>query len=438
LDRSVDRIRWPTFVGLGVVVVSFMVLSLSVTATGTARFTVAIGYDARLGYAVGAVFDLAKGLLLVAVLALLARRAFCTAALLGIAWMCLVAYSCLATHATVGMAISGIERAGSWKMEVRSNDKAELASVEQQLGALSRPTPPRPAKTVREALAGERVPTGIWQDSRECVAIQESVHFAKACAQVVQLRRELAAAQDYERLSTRAGELRSSLAAAPIVATSDPLPAAFSATVGRALPIGGAEGVALLLTAVVEIISCFGLAGLRALGSPREQHLPQGGSGEKSPASEGGDASRSQAARPKAEQGLPQPSLKAVPSGGGTPTRGRGREGTNPPSNVVPIRPPSSPRGRPKGNSPTAQGGLSPKASADGSHIPAFVQERLQKATGSSLASKDLRAAYEAWCAKHGYQPLTLPNFAAELKARGYEKWKSSGLMRYRDMQLVA
>src|SRR5439155_25391804 len=146
-------------------------------------------------------------------------------------------------------------RTGTLKMEVRTKAKTELAAVEQQLAALSRPRPPRPAKTVREALVGERVPSGIWRDSNECGSIQESIHFAKACAQVVQLRRELAAAQDYERLSARAGELRKSLAAAPIIATSDPLPAAFSATLGRVLPIGGTEGVALLLTMVVEIMS---------------------------------------------------------------------------------------------------------------------------------------------------------------------------------------
>ena len=144
-------------------------------------------------------------------------------------------------------------------MEVRGNAKAELATVEQQLAALSRPMPPRPAKTVREALAGERVPSGVWKDSQECGSIQESVHFARACAQVVQLRRELAAAQDYEQLSSRAAQLRNSLADAPILATSDPLPASFDATLGRVLPLGGTEGVALLLTLVVEIMSCFGL-----------------------------------------------------------------------------------------------------------------------------------------------------------------------------------
>src|SRR5207244_9177298 len=112
----------------------------------------------------------------VALLGLLVRRAFASALLLAAAWACLAAYSCLATHATVSTAISGIERTGTWKMEVRGNTKAELASVEQQLAALSRPAPPRPAKTVREALASERVSPGVWKDSQECAAIQETVH----------------------------------------------------------------------------------------------------------------------------------------------------------------------------------------------------------------------------------------------------------------------
>src|SRR5436190_5198312 len=264
MDRRDKRIGWATIAGLGTAVVAFMVLSLLVTASGTARFVVAMGYDAKLGYAVGTTFDIAKGMLPVALLALLARRAL-TAALLGAAWICLVIFSCLATHATVSTSISAIERTGSWKMEVRGNAKAELASVEQQLAALSLPMPPRPAKTVREAVVGERVPSGIWRDSQECGSIQESVHFARACAQVVQLRRELAAAEDYERLASRAAELRKALAEAPIVATSDPLPAAFSATLGRVLPVSGTEGVALLLTVVVELMSSFGLAGLAML-----------------------------------------------------------------------------------------------------------------------------------------------------------------------------
>ena len=248
--------------GLALLVVAFMVLSLLVTATGTARFAVSMGYVAGIGFAVGAIFDIGKSLLPVWLRALWSRRALCSAGLLGIAWICLVTFSCLATHATVTTAISAIERIGTWQMERRSDTRAELAAVEQQLAALSRPATPRPAKTVREALAAERVPASVWQDSQECSRIQESAHFARACAQVVQLRRELAAAWDYERLSARAAELRKGLAEAPIVATSDPLPAAFNATLAAVLPMSGAEGVALLLTVVVELISCFGLAGL--------------------------------------------------------------------------------------------------------------------------------------------------------------------------------
>jgi hypothetical protein len=172
MRQPYERIGWPTIAGLGLMVVAFLVLSLLVTATGTARFAVAMGYDARTGYAVGVIFDFAKGLLPVALLALLAQRAL-GAIPLGIAWICLVTFSCLAAHATVGTAISSIERTGTWKMEVRGNAKAELSTVEQQLAVLSRPTPPRPAKTVREALTGTSVPSGIWKDSHECANIQE-------------------------------------------------------------------------------------------------------------------------------------------------------------------------------------------------------------------------------------------------------------------------
>jgi dihydroxyacetone kinase-like predicted kinase len=150
--------------------------------------------------------------LLITVLALWARRALLFAAVFALIWVCLVIFSCLATHATVTTAISAIERTGTWKMEIRSNTKAELAAVEQQLAALSRPAVPRPAKTVREELTATSVPPSAWKDSKECNGIQESVYFQRACAQVVRLRRELVATQEYERLSARAGELRKGLA----------------------------------------------------------------------------------------------------------------------------------------------------------------------------------------------------------------------------------
>ena len=89
---------WPTLVGLGVVVIAFAALSLLVTAIGTKRFAVAMGHSSTIGYATGAIFDIAKGMLPLVLPILLCCRAFGTSAVLCIAWICLVAFSCLATH----------------------------------------------------------------------------------------------------------------------------------------------------------------------------------------------------------------------------------------------------------------------------------------------------------------------------------------------------
>jgi hypothetical protein len=327
-------------------------------------------------------------------------------------------------------------------MEVRGNNKNELAAVEGQLATLSHPSPPRPVKTVQEALAATSVPPAIWKDSNECNGIQESAYFAKQCARVVQLRRELAAAQDYERLSGRATELRNGLAQAPIVATSDPLPATFSATLGRLVPIGGTEGVALLITLVVEIISGFGLAGIRAV---RECSREVAKASLTPPSlaivkCEGGSLPLITQSLPQAQTPtLPNPSLKAS-----APAQGRGRahttgeEGSCTPSNALPsrLRPPCA--DLPCPSSARERGASVGELPFDTSHVSDFARERLRPARGASVSSKELRAAYEAWCATRGYTPLSWEKFAGELNALGYTKWKSCGRMRYRDLELVA
>ena len=165
LEKSLDRERaklafehgtvWlASCVALGAIVLAFMALSLAITATGTARFAVAMNYPAVVGYAVGGIFDFAKELLPVGLI-LFSRRSFILFAIIGCAWVWLVIYSALATHATVSTAMAAIERSGAWKMEGRTNSKAELAAVEQRLSALSQPTP-RPSKTLVETLAVKR------------------------------------------------------------------------------------------------------------------------------------------------------------------------------------------------------------------------------------------------------------------------------------------
>jgi hypothetical protein len=181
-------------IALGALVTAFMGISLAVTTTGTARFAVAMGYPPQVAYIVGVIFDVAKSLLPVALIALLERRNFLFFVLIGSAWVGLVTYSCLATHATVTNAITAMERTGLWKAEGRTNTKAELAAVEQRLVAISQPTPPRPSKTLIEMLAVENVPSRIWRESKECQRIRDSRYFQAACATIVKLRRELATA----------------------------------------------------------------------------------------------------------------------------------------------------------------------------------------------------------------------------------------------------
>jgi len=177
---------------------------------------------------------------------------------------------------------------------------------------------------------------------------------------------------------------------------------------------------------VVEILSCFGLAGLTAL-SAREGEAPCG---------KGGKPAAPEASLPKGEafddQGslqhrtlpagegltLPNPSLPAGVGRGSAP--GSLTEGGS--NNVVTLRPVPSQRDHVK----------------EGPHVANFVQERLQGAPGASVAARDLRAAYEGWCAKQGLAPLSVPKLAAELKGLGYVKWKSVGVMRYRDLRFAA
>jgi hypothetical protein len=70
--------------------------------------------------------------------------------------------------------------------------------------------------------------------------------------------------------------------------------------------------------------------------------------------------------------------------------------------------------------------------------MQAFVHERLQHSAGASSSVQELHAAYRVWCAEHGHEVLSLPKFGGALTALGYTKWKSCGLMRYPDLQLVA
>lgn len=446
-QHQVERRGTLALIALGAVVLAFMGLSLAVTTAGTARFSVALGYPPEVGYAVGTILDLGKAILPVGLLMLVARRAYLFVAVLGTAWLGLAAFTWLATSATVGSAITAIERNGTWQMEGRANAQTELSGVEQRLAALSQPTPPRPVATVTEALASERVPASVWRDSRECESIRSSRYFAQACEKVLVLRRELAAAQDFEQLEVRARELRDTLVTMPIVAVEDPLRRAFAATLGRLVPLDGDAGIAHLLTLVIEIVSCFGLAALRVL---RDEQGRDSRSREVVPhllpIGQDGLSGTIDPQRRAVTHNLPGEAARILPRSSLNPAgvevrtqpTGMSREESEPPSNVVPMM-----RAKPRGTSHREARRRESRPSAAsrrevGTHVQEFARARLLPATGTSLSASELRAAYEAWCAAHGHEPLSQQKLGAEMTALGFNKWKSSGCIRYRGLRLVA
>jgi len=187
-------------------------------------------------------------------------------------------------------------------------------------------------------------------------------------------------------------------------------------------------------------MSCVGLAGLRALreGQGREEQ-------RRRPTNRGNIPNVGRAGSRR-----PTPSLPIMPSGTiphsntrscgnrGVGMRGAGRDnGRRRNSQVVPLCKATFPVAR----FPNRR--LSVTARPDGgrvcaaAHVRAFARDRLYADVGMSVGATDLRMAYEAWCATQSRKPLSQQIVGVELSALGYERWKSCGRIRYRDVQLT-
>jgi hypothetical protein len=109
------------------------------------------------------------------------------------------------------------------------------------------------------------------------------------------------------------------------------------------------------------------------------------------------------------------------------------RELSNPPSNVLPLRQRPPQVDLPKPSPERRQGGSPGELAISRSHVRRFAEECLRAVDGTSVAASDILAAYHVWCAARAHAPLSMPRLAAELREFGYVKWKSHGLVRYRD-----
>ena len=232
----------------------------------------------------------------------------------------------------------------------------------------------------------------------------------------------MAAAKDYEQLDVRATELRQVLAGTPLVATSDSLPEAFAATLGRLTPLDGRVGVAILLTVVIEIMSCFGLAALRALaeesGSLRNHQnflLPDGVRND-AYVSAGAGSPENHKLLPQGAEDVPSNSSLTHIKQDFLTNCVQGRNLPREPSSNVFQLPTKTTKG---GGS--REESLKPAMSSEtvvhlaGSHVAAFVADCLVTVLGASLATADIRMAYEAWCVANGHEPLSQQKLSAEL-----------------------
>ena len=191
-------------------------------------------------------------------------------------------------------------------------------------------------------------------------------------------------------------------------------------------------------------MSCFGLAALRAVGDERTREAQSVRETQGRPHI-GGDPGIANRDLDRATAKLPQGPSRIIPgssltaANGGIssdrhPVRDERAEG---PSNIIPLAGARSREPRAREGTPMSPISGRRVLGTIGNHVPEFVRQCLKPAPGTSLGASELRVTYEAWCADHGYEPLSQQKLGAELRGLGFAKWKSCGLIRYRTCNLL-
>jgi hypothetical protein len=136
----------------------------------------------------------------------------------------------------------------------RHSWEATVNRTETQLATLGKYRPP---DVIRAELAAAAVPQHIWRRSRQCfdLTLEES---RLACAPVLSLRRELAAAEAAERLEAQVAAGRNQLATAPVAGSVEDPQATALARLTGADEATVRTGIALLLAGLIEMGSALG------------------------------------------------------------------------------------------------------------------------------------------------------------------------------------
>ena len=176
-------------------------------------------------------------------------------------WAIAVGLSALAAYGTVFNALAAADNGAATRAETRVILVAALARTNAQLDSFSKPLP-RPVRTVEQDLSWA---VSVAAVTRHCLRRPALAARDEDCKKVINLRKELAAAKDYEHLVHETARLRDQLAGISISVAHDPMPRAFEVTLGRVLPMDGKAGIALMGTLMLCLVSAFGPFGLDTL-----------------------------------------------------------------------------------------------------------------------------------------------------------------------------
>jgi hypothetical protein len=173
--------------------------------------------------------------------------------------------------------------------ETRANLSADLEGVKAQLGLVATPLP-RPSKLVEQALRWEPLlPDTDRRATRDCTRFVGDT-LPDPCKKRVELRKELAAATEYERLSRRAEELRLELRGLGTGPVQSSMARSFDLSLGRLVKMDGKDGIAIMAMLILTLTSAFGPFGLYLVGRAGKAALRK-----PAPASRDGEPAQGQA-----------------------------------------------------------------------------------------------------------------------------------------------
>jgi hypothetical protein len=246
-----------------------MAASIGLAAIGAARYagglTESGAIPGWLPYIFGGAIDLLKATMLAAGLGWIGFRARPSLCLVCLALGAVaLGVSLTVQHSSLTYSLQQIERQATHRSEARSDLRTELHEIEDRVAAIKAEKTPRPTTVIAWDIKTVVIPAGARRNSEDCTTPGDA-YTRKACAPLLDLRKELAEAEELERLEPRAAKLRKQLGEAQIVASRDPTSTSFELLIGTLLAkagvkkIDGTVGFPGLMILLLEMVSALGL-----------------------------------------------------------------------------------------------------------------------------------------------------------------------------------